>query len=288
MNVKILNVKQRYLGRFGNFLGGLMNVFWFAYLQDFHIITFETPSFNVYGYKPIKLGKYCLRGSNQVNDGEVHSMFSNGRDILSLYNPFRYTNILPYYELREMGHKYVCNIMDLNIHENKTCDDFTLVMHMRSEDIFEGHEMVDLYVQPPFAFYKDILQSNEQFKHIVIVSSPDFNNPCIPLIKTLCQNLDLRLTLVSKSVKDDFETLANCQNLVISTSTFSLYASMLSKQLERLFVFKTPNFYHNIPTLNHIKTTFYDGGDTYLKTFHNLPGEVEIIKTFDISKLKQY
>lgn len=295
MNEKIFNVKQRYLGRFGNFLGGLMNVFWFAHLHDFDSITFNIPYWSVHGYKQIKLDEYCLRNVEKpivdVWTDSSHTMFSNekGKDILGLYHPFRYSGVLPYYELRKMGHQYVCDIMDINIHENKTWDDSTLVMHMRSEDIFGGRvgSMVDLYVQPPFAFYKDIIQSNKQFTHIVIVSSPDFNNPCIPLIKTLCQMLDKRLTLVSESVKDDFETLANCQNLVISTSTFALYASMLSKQLERLFVFKTSHFYHNIPALNHIYTTCYDGGDAYLKTFHNLPEEVEIIKTFDTSKLSK-
>lgn len=283
-----LRCNQTYLGRFGNCVGGLMNLFLYAVQHDFTFVNFKINEWIIPGYKKIQLDKYKLFDGNIESNDIICNMFSDAsRDgILHIYNPLRCESI-PYYELRDIGHKYICDIIGLRITSEPCCFDEALVIHMRSEDIFGGRvgSMVDLYVQPPFVFYKKVIESTN-YKKVVIVSSPDFNNPCIPMIHDLCYQKNIDILLVSISVKDDFELMSNCCNLVLSTSTFSFYAAMLNKKLSNLYVFKTPNFFHNIPYLNHTQVHMYIG-EGYLTKFANRPSEINTIINFPENRVNK-
>jgi hypothetical protein len=281
-----LRCNQTFLGRFGNCVGGLMNLFLYAVQHDFAFVKFKIKQCNIPGYKIIQLNKYKLIDSNIESDETIRDMFSDkARDgILHIYNPMR-CEFIPYYDLRDIGHKYICDIIGLRITSKPCAFDEALVIHMRSEDIFGGRvgSMVDLYVQPPFVFYKKVIEST-CYNKVVVVSSPDFNNPCIPMIRDLCNTKNIDILLVSTSVKDDFELISNCCNLVLSTSTFAFYAAMLNKKLSNLYVFKTQNFFHNVPRLHHLNLHTYHGNG-YLVRFTNSKQDVDTILTFPESNL---
>lgn len=283
MNVLCCN--QKYLGRYGNFVGGLINLISFASQNEYDKITFVKREHYIHGYKTIILNDINIT-SKTCTQTTVTNKFSDSPSdgVLHIYNILRYSHTLPYYELQDIGRKYVCNIMDININKDDISSD-ALVIHMRSEDIFGGRvgSMVDLYVQPPYVFYEHII-SNTNYPLIVIVSSPDFNNPCIVRIEALCKKLNKALRFVSVSVKDDFEYLCNCRNLVLSTSTFAFYAAMLNKNIKNLYVFNTPNFFHNVPPLHHLNLHMYKGVG-YLVRFTNSKQDVDTILNFHASNL---
>lgn len=92
-----------------------------------------------------------------------------------------------------------------------------LTIHLRSGDIFWDSPH-NSYGQPPFAYYKQILESRNWA--LVEIVSEDSSNPCHELITTWCKQAGVR----ARALGEDFETaltsLARAQHLVAGSGTF--------------------------------------------------------------------
>jgi hypothetical protein len=105
----------------------------------------------------------------------------------------------------------------------------TLVIHIRSGDIFEKTKHFD-QVQNPLKFYLEVIKN---FKDILIVTSEARNNP---VIKNLLSLDGHNVKIQSSSVEEDFNTLINATNLCLSgVGTFGIAAALLSPNLKNLF-----------------------------------------------------
>ena len=111
----------------------------------------------------------------------------------------------------------------------KSFDDDTLVIHIRSGDIFEHeHNPPHDYVPNPLCYYLNLI---EDYDKIIVVTEPDNHNPIIDELKKI-----KKVTVQSKSVGEDFATLMRAKNLASSgTGTFAVAAALCSSNLKNFY-----------------------------------------------------
>ena len=108
-------------------------------------------------------------------------------------------------------------------------DDDTLVLHIRTGDIFYG-DWHSLYNQNPLSYY---LKISENFKKVLVISGKENNNPVLKLLSNY-----KKFSFQSSNFIDDFNVLLNAKNLATSgVSGFPLSAALMSQKLQ--------NFYHS-------------------------------------------
>lgn len=115
--------------------------------------------------------------------------------------------------------------------------DNTLVIHIRSGDIFEKDKYPE-YVQNPIGYYLDLLK---KYKFAIVVTDKSRNNPVIPKLLQLPN-----VTIQSGEMYEDFNTLFSAKNLATSgVGTFPIAAALMSTNLENLY-------YSDIHLSNHL------------------------------------
>jgi hypothetical protein len=112
-----------------------------------------------------------------------------------------------------------------------------VVMHMRSGDIMQYNTDSGLDPQPPCNFYTKVLEEGNNgtaFKHALIVTQPDFRNPCISLVHKRFPKL---VTVQSHSINEDACMIATAQNVVTAAySTWDVALTRLNVNLKNLYV----------------------------------------------------
>jgi hypothetical protein len=118
-------------------------------------------------------------------------------------------------------------------HTDASINDDTLVIHMRSGDVFTDklNAVKMIYIQPPLSYYLEII-SNFSFKDIVIVTQNDHKNPCINNLKKIIPNIRVQ----SSTLFDDISTIMSARNLVVPHSSFSICLGLASDKLKRIFI----------------------------------------------------
>lgn len=165
----------------------------------------------------------------------------------------------------------------LPIHE---IDNDTLILNMRSGDIFEGRGHSD-YVQPPCFFYTDLIQ---HFKNVEIVTTSDQKNPCINAAINAGAKYSGWI-----SGREDLSRMIYAKNLVLSRSSFPRAALYLSPIKKQFWVF------HGVENRgwNHFdwaKRFFFEFGPhtncvaskgftPLLEDFHNSEKQIQLIKS---------
>jgi hypothetical protein len=110
----------------------------------------------------------------------------------------------------------------------------TLVMFVRSGDIFTGHpDGSKHYWQPPIRFYLDVMKQRKWAR--VEIVSEDEENPVIPILKSEGAIWQKR------SFAEDVALLTRAKNLIIGRSTFGYFASVVSRDLTELWTAGQPS-----------------------------------------------
>jgi len=128
--------------------------------------------------------------------------------------------------------------------------DETLTVHLRgndmwgvseSQDKFHDLNMTDfpnhwLWNHPPCSMYKKII-TEEGFKHVVVVTSPDLRHPCIkwPWFQDRVNEGAITFRVQSGTLLEDTCALLRARNLVLSYSTFPEAMSVQSTHIKRIF-----------------------------------------------------
>ena len=131
-----------------------------------------------------------------------------------------------------------------------------LIIHLRSGDVFNTHTH-GLYVQNPFSYYKTVLDEIfqglnkwDKTRRVIVLTEPDKRNPCMPLINSYIQQLNIRFAIkfVGQNVNTPFEyienidlktcinTLLTAENIVLANSSFSQRLSMCNTNLKNMYV----------------------------------------------------
>lgn len=129
----------------------------------------------------------------------------------------------------------------------------SLTIHIRSGDIFrcktrieawkqagnpvrgliriltDRHRVNTLFVQPPLAFYKRVIES-KMWSRIVIVAQ-DMENPVIPTLLNSYSNIEFQLG----SLESDIIALLSAQNVIIGYGSFGLTWALVSDYIQSLY-----------------------------------------------------
>lgn len=130
----------------------------------------------------------------------------------------------------EHSRTHIYPTLKLKTYENNDMDnlDDVLFIHIRSGDIFTTF-IHNCYVQPPYSFYKLIIDS-KPWKKIVLLSEDD-NNPCIGEIKK-----NYQITHYKEDIMGTMSIAVNAVNLVIGFGTFGYMMAYLAKNLKHLYL----------------------------------------------------
>jgi hypothetical protein len=126
---------------------------------------------------------------------------------------------------------YIKKYIDYELLDNKEINyDNDLIIHIRSGDVFNKNFPLNYYTQPPYSFYKKIIEENN-FKNIYILSE-NFN--LNPVINKLLENYN-NLQILSNDLDTDFKIMLNSQYFVNSNSTLSFVVNLLSKNKKMVY-----------------------------------------------------
>jgi len=108
-------------------------------------------------------------------------------------------------------------------------DDDTLVVHIRSGDIFaHEHDPPHDYVPNPLCYYLNLI---EEYDKIIVVTEPDNYNPIVDELKKI-----KKVNVQSESVAEDFLTLMRSKNIATSgTGTFAVAAALCSSNIKNFY-----------------------------------------------------
>lgn len=132
--------------------------------------------------------------------------------------------------------------------DDSAVDDELLTIHIRGEDlwpmdvdtvVYDDEYTYRLYFgwqQPPCSMYKKAILEGG-FKRFLVVTSPDYKNPCVGWLKEYAalESLEFQVKSTDMPLEDACELL-NARNLVLSYSTFADSMALLSRNLRRIYV----------------------------------------------------
>ncbi|HEY9645843.1 MAG TPA: hypothetical protein V6C88_05710 [Chroococcidiopsis sp.] len=109
--------------------------------------------------------------------------------------------------------------------------DETLVIHIRSGDIFQDKYPHLAYVQPPLSFYLNIIQKYN-YQDVVVVTQADLQNPCVEQLQRQLPGVRVQ----ASSLAADIGTILQARHLVVGLSTFSVALGFCSSQIRQMYV----------------------------------------------------
>ena len=126
----------------------------------------------------------------------------------------------------------------------------SLVIHIRSGDIFYRRYKNSHYGQPPCQYYREVI-SMRNWSDITILSE-DNRNPCVDILST-----EIGIPFKKNEFHHDFSILLNAPNIVFSYGSFSYAVILFSKKLKSIFTFNQPS--SRIPDhLNCVPSELYE------------------------------
>ena len=258
-----------YYGRLGNNLIQISNLIHLAKVTE-SLAIFKPHSL-------ININKFDFRNKKNEN---CHETISN-----KFYYKSECLGILPNNNKKhEIFQEY---IYDLLVKKKlNPFDENTLVIHLRSGDIFM-HKPNISYLQPPFSYYKFII-NKFQPKKIILVTEKDMKNPCI---KKIYQEYQGKCQIQSKSLIDDIYTMLSAQVFVTSNSSLSEMLSLLSKNLKILFTFNQQGIYSGLKYLdlgfkNYIEFKPYIDGQRGDGNWKCSPEQLKLMITHSINDIE--
>lgn len=129
---------------------------------------------------------------------------------------------------------------NLDIPKREVFDEETLVVHVRSGDIF-SNSPANTYVPNPLSYYKKIIKD---FQSVIVVAE-DYNNPVVNILKN-----ESKVKIQSSTLREDFSILMNCKNLASSgVGTFCLAAALCSTNIKNFYATDIFEYSHLNPSM---------------------------------------
>jgi hypothetical protein len=138
-----------------------------------------------------------------------------------------------YKNIRRVALQYVGP--NLKVPNLPSFDDDTIVIHIRSGDLFqtihdESSENVPNgnYIPNPLKYYLTLV---DMFDNVIVVTEQDSYNPIVEKLKEI-----KKVTIQSKSLEEDFATLISAKNLASSgVGTFCVSAALCNSNLKNFY-----------------------------------------------------
>jgi len=211
----------QWCGRFGNNVQQISNAIFFCKENS---LNFQSPDNEMINSFSVNFGEsFCNPGLYFFH---IPSKLGSGR-------PDYTTGDIPllYKERREICRQYIYPNLKINFDNIKELDSDTVVMHIRSGDIFSRKNyycsVVSNYLQNPLSYYTKISENYNK----VIVLTEDYNNP---VISELEKNPKVEVKILD--VKQTVEVMLSAKNVVTSgVSSFPIACMLLSDNIKKLY-----------------------------------------------------
>ena len=195
--------------RTGNHLLTLLNTIEHSFNRN-NFYKIEIPAHNLFTLKSnVNLSNKEICKCDKIHDF-THNINPNIHNALSLEQ--LKSIYLKYVKYNELFTKYDISENDIGI-------------HIRSGDIFNGHNPHGYYAQPPLNYYTEIINNNLN-KSITIVFE-NTKNPVINKLKEIYKN-QKNIKFQSSTLEKDLYTLSKCKLLVWGVGTFCIIPYCLS------------------------------------------------------------
>lgn len=216
-----MNSIYQWCGRFGNNVQQISNSIFFCKENS---LNFQSPDNDVikpfsvsFGESPCNPGLYFFHIPSKLGSGIPDYVTG---DIPLLYKV-----------RREICKEYIYPNLKINFDNIKELDDDTVVMHIRSGDIFSRKDyycsVVSNYLQNPLDYYIKISENYNK----VIVLTEDYQNPVIVELSKI-EKFDIRIL----DIQETIEIMLSAKNIVTSgVSSFGIACALLSKNVKRVY-----------------------------------------------------
>lgn len=132
---------------------------------------------------------------------------------------------------------------NLNVNVGEPFDDDTIVIHLRSSDLYHKvFEPPTNYIPNPLVFYLNLVDS---FKNVILVTQPDRNNPLIAEL----EKID-KIKIQHLSNAEDIATFMRAKHIGLSgVGTFAMASALCSSNVTDIYttnLLLTENLNHSI------------------------------------------
>lgn len=242
--MKQVRISEWY-GRLGNNLSQLINAIYFAKKNKYVFVLSSTFFKNGNPIPGPHDGLAWFDGPRKHQHKLIDDFIVNFSDDISItMETIQHKNIDSIEQLfydtdfeSEISNVERSTILRTYVHEHfiqtpvSTIDDNTLVIHIRSGDIFNDGAH-GFYLQPPYSFYKKIITENNYTK-IHIITEADLRNPAIQMI---CQEHPSTIVQTSDLIHDCSVILQARHFLCNSQGSFGHMLSLMSKNITNLYL----------------------------------------------------
>jgi hypothetical protein len=213
MNNKFLNSVSHWYGRLGNNIQQICNGILYSqikgdgFISPFHELIEQIKLDNENNSTVVKHNRFFhYNTANKDFDIDIDYLYSN---------------------IGKIAKEYVTPNFKFKI--GQCFDDDTLVIHIRSGDIFScEHNAPHAYTPNPLQYYLNLI---DKYDNIIVVTEPDDYNPIINELKKI-----KKVTIQSKSVAEDFSTLLRSKNIATSgTGTFAVASALCSTNIKNFY-----------------------------------------------------
>jgi len=138
----------------------------------------------------------------------------------------------------KLNKEKTCNLLRYycKLHTTTSLDKNSILLHIRSGDIFKDGGTHADYLPPPLSYYVNILKQNE-YKTIYLVCE-DTKNPVIDQLLQLYPNIIFKL----QNLEDDINLILNAPNIVMSIGSFIPSLLLFSDSIKTLYI-PSHNYY---------------------------------------------
>lgn len=164
-----------------------------------------------------------------------------------------------------------------------------VVLHVRSGDVFTSSVIHPYYGQPPFAFYKSVLQLPELAGREILLCAEDHVNPVIDLIIAEYPDRVRHIT----DLHDGIAAMLGASHLVVARSTFSNSLGKMAPMLEAAyFPYCVEEDTIDKRDIAHDRTWnmpgycyTYDDDYIPLMDWKHSPEQIELMATYSVDKV---
>jgi hypothetical protein len=222
---------DHWCGRFGNNIQQLVNGIYYSQENE---LTFISPDNDLINPFTVSFGDGIAQSN--IYFFHVNSVTKQGNANFSC-------NVSELKKSRREIGKYIFPNLKVNFNNIKKMDNNTIVIHIRSGDIFTRKNyycpVVSRYIQNPLKYYTDIIKNFDR----CIILTEDYMNPVTSELEKL-PNVEVKIT----SLKETIEIMLSATNLASSgISSFPVACAILSENIENMY---TSNIYLD-EILNH-------------------------------------
>lgn len=212
----------------------------------------------------------------------IREFDSKGKDVITSFF-FRYEGCekMSKEERIDIVKKYIEPYTKFSV---KKISESTCVINIRSGDVFNPGGTHRGYVQPPFAFYKKIIDKEQQYDKFLLLTQPDLKNPTILLTAKYSKKVELYAPNVSEAIS----IILGASSIVSGLTTF-LQVLFFSDNIKKIYCLDYTDFFSPYGTCQNAKIIKYKFLEPYIQVgeWINSPEQLSKMVDYPVEKIQR-